>query len=131
MPLADGEVHGFLFENDPRPGAPLRNGYLELRDWDRALSYSTGDGPEFARGRVDARTSPDTVADLILSALPRLPAAQDDPPYVEWYAQLMRLIQEHHNVPIAYADYFDEQRGWEIGWGSGIRHPHPPAPPTT
>ena len=106
------------------------DGYLDLRDWDSAVNYSTGAGPEFAGSRVDASTSPDIVADLILSALPRLPAADDDPLYVEWYANLMRLIEEHHSLPIAYADDFDEQPGWEIGWGSGIRHPHPPALPT-
>jgi len=104
------------------------NGYLELRDWDSALTYSTGAGKEFAGSQVDASTSPDVVADLILSALPRIPAAEDDPRYVEWYASLMRLVEEHRSLPIAYADYFDEGPGWEIGWGSGNRHPHPPAP---
>jgi O-acetyl-ADP-ribose deacetylase len=66
------------------------DGYLDLRDWDSAVNYSTGDGTQFAGSRVDASTSPDAVADLILSALPRLPAAEDDPVYVEWYARLMR-----------------------------------------
>jgi hypothetical protein len=103
-------------------------GYLGLRDWDSAVIYSTGGGTEFADSRVDASTSPDVVADLILSALPSLPAAEDDPVYVEWYAGLMRLVEEHHSLPIAYADYFDEKPGWEIGWGSGIRYPHPPPP---
>ncbi len=41
----------------------------------------------------------------------------------------MRLVEEHDALPIAYADYFDEEPGWEIGWGSGIRYPHPPPPP--
>jgi hypothetical protein len=102
------------------------NGYLELRDRDNAVNYSTGAGREFAGSRVEASTSPDVVADLILSALPRLPAAEDDPRYVEWYASLMRLVEEHHSLPIAYADDFDGRPGWEIGWGSGIRHPDPP-----
>ena len=104
------------------------DGYLELRDWDSAVSYSTGDGTEFAGGRVDTSTSPDVVADLILSALPRLPAAADDPVYVEWYVRLMRLVEEQHSLPIAYADYFDVNPGWEIGSDSGIRYPHPPPP---
>ena len=106
------------------------DGSLDLRDWDSAVNYSTADGTEFAGSRVDASTSPDIVADLILSTVPRLPAADDDPLYVEWYANLMRLVEEHHGLPIAYADYFDEKPGWEIGWENGIRHPHPPAPPT-
>ena len=105
------------------------HGYLELRDWDSAVNYSTGGGTEFAGGRVDATTSPDAVADLILSGLPRLRAAEDDPVYVEWYANLIRLVEEHHSLPIAYAnEYFDVDPGWEIGWGSGIRYPHPPPP---
>jgi ligand-binding sensor domain-containing protein len=45
-----------------------KDGYLELHDWDSAVNYSTGGGTEFAGGRVDASTSPDVVADLILSA---------------------------------------------------------------
>jgi hypothetical protein len=104
------------------------DGYLDLRDWDSAVKYSTGDGVEFADSRVDASTSADVVADLILSGLPRLSAAEDDPVYVEWYANLMRLVEEHHSLPIAYADYFDVDPGWEIGWDSGIRYPHPPPP---
>jgi hypothetical protein len=106
------------------------DGSVDLRDWDSAVNYSTGGGTEFAGSRVDAGTSPDFVADLILSALPHLAAVDDDPLYVEWYAQLMRLVEEHQSLPIAYADYFDEKPGWEIGWNSRIRHPHPPAPPT-
>jgi O-acetyl-ADP-ribose deacetylase len=105
------------------------NGYLEIRDWDRAVNYTTGSRTEFAGSRVDVSTSPDVVADLIRSGLPRLLAAEDDPLYVEWYAKLMRLVEEHGDLPIAYADYFDEKPGWEIGWGSGIRYPHPPPPP--
>ena len=63
------------------------DGSVDLRDWDSAVNYSTGGGTEFAGSRVDASTSPDIVADLILSALPRLAAVDDDPLYVEWYAQ--------------------------------------------
>jgi hypothetical protein len=33
-------------------------------------------------------------------------------------------------APIAYDDYYsDHRQGWEVGSGSGIRHPLPPAPP--
>jgi hypothetical protein len=109
-------------------GFQTEDGYLELRDWDSAVNYSTGGGTEFAGSLVDISTSPDIVADLILSALPRFSAARDGPAYVEWYAGLMQLVEEHHSLPIAYADYFDADRGWEIGWGSGIRYPHPPPP---
>lgn len=98
-------------------------------DRDRAVSYSTGAGREFAGGRVDVSTSPDAVADLILAALPHLPAAEDDRPYADWYAGLLRLVDEHDSLPVAYADYFDDDPGWEIGWGSAIRYPPPPPAP--
>jgi len=58
-------------------------GYLQLRDWESAVNYSTGGGTKFAGARVDASTIPDVVADLILSSLPRLVAAGDDPVYVD------------------------------------------------
>lgn len=95
-------------------------------DQDGTLRYTTGSGREFAGARVDAGTGPDAVADLILAALPGLAASEDDPAYAEWYAGLLRLAGEHDALPVAYADYFDSDPGWEIGWGSGIRYPHPP-----
>jgi O-acetyl-ADP-ribose deacetylase (regulator of RNase III) len=106
------------------------NGHLGLRDRDGAVTYTTGSGGEFAGRQVDVNTNPDVVADLILSGLPHLVAAADDPLYVEWYDRLMRIVGEHDSLPIAYADYFNDESGWEIGWGSGIRYPHPPPPPT-
>jgi O-acetyl-ADP-ribose deacetylase len=108
----------------------IHHGYLELRPGGSAVKYTTGSGRKFADSWVDVSTSPDVVAELILSGLPRLFAAEDDPLYVEWYARLMRLVEEHDSLPIAYADYFDDEHGWEIGWGSGIRYPQPPPPPT-
>ena len=35
-------------------------------------------------------------------------------------SDLMRLVESAGMPPIAYADYFDHDKGWEIGWGSGI-----------
>jgi len=74
-------------------------------------------------------TSPELVADLILNAMPEAPRSADDAEYVPRFADLMRLVERAGMLPIAYADYFDHDKGWEIGWGSGIRHPHPPVPP--
>ena len=93
------------------------------------LRYSTGAFTEFAGGDVTVTTSPDTVADLILAALPGIAPTGDDPAYVAWYADLMRHVERAGRPPVAYADYFDDTAGWEIGWGSGVRHPHPPEPP--
>ena len=67
---------------------------------------------------------------LILNALPEAAPSADDPAYVSWFTELMRLVESAGVPPIAYADYFDHDEGWEVGWGSGIRHPHPPAPPS-
>lgn len=102
------------------------SGSVTLRDWDRALNYSTGGGSEFAGGRVTVAVSPEVVADVILAALPELSPQNADPSYEQWYGELMELVEQHGGLPIAYADYFDGEDGWEIGWGSGIRHRYPP-----
>ncbi|MFZ0530580.1 MAG: hypothetical protein WAL91_08600, partial [Propionicimonas sp.] len=65
----------------------------------------------------------------ILAALPGLTATRDDPAYVAWFTDLMVLVERESRPPVVYADYFDDVAGWEIGWGSGLHHPHPPAPP--
>ena len=105
------------------------DGYPDLRDWDQAITYTTGTGTEFAGTTVTVTTSPDEVADTILEAMPRVQTAYPDPEYVRWYDELTRLVERHNALPIAYADYFDSIPGWEVGWGSGLRHKHPPAPP--
>ncbi len=94
----------------------------------RDLSYTTGAGTEFADARVAVTTSPEEVADIILAALPGLDPRTRDPEYVQWYEELMHLVEQHGGLPIAFADYFDAAAGWEVGWGSGIRHRHPPGP---
>ena len=49
-----------------------------------------------------------------------------DPAYAAWYARLMRLVAEHDRLPVAYSDSYEQQPGWEIGWGSDIRIDEPP-----
>jgi O-acetyl-ADP-ribose deacetylase (regulator of RNase III) len=105
-------------------------GFRGVRDDQAAITYTTGGLTEFASGEVTVTTSPETVADLILNALPDAAPTADDPAYVSWFADLMQLVESCGAPPIAYAEYFDEDKGWEVGWGSGIRHPHPPIPPT-
>jgi O-acetyl-ADP-ribose deacetylase len=105
------------------------DGFLAVRDYQSAIMYSTGGLTDFAGGEVTVATSPETVADLILNALPEAAPTADDPAYVSWFADLMQLVERAERAPIAYADYFDDDEGWEVGWGSGIRHPHPPPPP--
>lgn len=89
------------------------------------LSYTTGNETNVAGMDVTAATLPDTLADHLLTLTPDLePAA--DPAYVAWYRDLMALVEEKYQLPIAFADYFDDADGWEVGWGSGVRVPHPP-----
>ena len=90
------------------------------------IRYTTGDGTDFADTTVTLTTSPDEVADAILAAQPTFSATYRDPAYARWYEDLMELVERHCALPVAYADYFDAGPGWEVGWGSGIRHPHPP-----
>ena len=90
------------------------------------LRYTTGDLTRFAGGEVTRATSSEEVADLILAQWPGIAATHDDPAYVEWYAGLLSRVEEAGRLPLASADYFDDSAGWEIGWGSGDRYPHPP-----
>jgi hypothetical protein len=64
-----------------------------------------------------------------LTALPEAAPTADDPDYVSWFADLMRLVERIGRPPISYDDYSDHSDGWEVGSGSGIRHPHPPVLP--
>ena len=111
--------------DNPHPA----NGSAAAPERDHRITYTTGSGTQFAGGQVTVTTSPDTVADMMLSVLPTLSLDRRDPGYVRWYEQLMELVEREGVLPIAYADYFDAAPGWEIGWGSGVRHPHPPANP--
>lgn len=105
--------------------------YPHVTNWDAALKYSTGGLTEFAGGEVSVATPPETVADLILRAMPGRASTGSDPTYVSWFADLLRRVESTGQLPIAYADYFDASEGWEIGWGTGIRHPRPPRPADT
>lgn len=92
----------------------------------RSVGYSTAGGLEFAGSAVTATTSPETFADLILRALPGLvPAA--DPRYAAWYSELIDVIKEHDELPVALSDSHAPKPCWEIGWGSDVRFPEPPA----
>jgi len=102
-------------------------------DLDSALWYTTSGFTKFAGGEVTVVSTPDAVADLILNALPEMAPSQDDPAYVSWFADLVSLVEHQpspsRRIPVAYDDYFDASKGWEIGCGSGIRYPHPPKAP--
>ncbi len=92
-----------------------------------SIPYTSGAESAFADGAVDAMSSPGEVADLVLRAMPRLRPDADDPRYVAWYDGLVALVEPRHELPVSFADGFDDTEGWEIGWGSGIRYPAPPS----
>lgn len=95
----------------------------------RSVGYSTAGGLEFAGTEVTATTSPETFADLIVRVLPGLTSAKD-PEYAAWYSELIDVVKEHDELPVAFSDSPASEPGWEIGWGSHVRHPEPPEAPT-
>ncbi|MFC8683115.1 O-acetyl-ADP-ribose deacetylase [Microbacterium ureisolvens] len=124
-----------------------RRGYHTLRAWtgvapsglfwravltdaahpdDPAIHYTSGNEAQFAAGTVDAMSTPREAAELIRGALPRLEVTNDAPDYAAWFAGLLAAVEPEHALPVAFADYFDDSEGWEIGWGSGLRYPKPP-----
>lgn len=101
------------------------DGYGDLRDFDAAFRYTTASEFEVAGERVDAATTASELAARIVPLLPD-PGVGPDPDYVAWYGAMMDLVRSNHALPIAYADYFDNEDGWEVGWGSGKRIQAPP-----
>ena len=102
----------------------------DWNDWGGAgtIVYSTGAGVEFASGEVSIVTTPESVADLMLSRLPDARPSADDPDYVAWFRDLLRVLDEQHGLPVSYADYYTPKPGWYVGWGDD-RLPDPPAVP--
>ena len=100
-----------------------QHGFPDVRNHEAAITYSTGGLTEFAGGEVTVATSPETVADLILNALPEAGPTADDRDYVSWFADLMQLVESTGMPPIAYADYFEDER---MGGRLGQRNPAPP-----
>ena len=85
---------------------------------DRVFRYTSGAEFEVAGEPVDATTTPSEVADRILAALSD-PGIGPDPAYAAWYAELLGLVRRHHTVPIAYADYFDDEPAGRSAGGAG------------
>ena len=110
------------------PRTTESRGHSSSQEHARVFRYTSGTELEVAGEPVDAATTPSEVADRILASVSD-PGVARDPAYAEWYADLLALVRRHRTVPIAYADYFDDEPGWEIGWCTGRRFPAPPPPP--
>jgi O-acetyl-ADP-ribose deacetylase len=97
----------------PRPGlggaGMWRVTITAADDLNDSIRYSIGALTEFASGEVNITTSPETVADLILNALPEAAPTADDPEYVSWFADLMQLVESTGRPPISYDDYSDHR----------------------
>jgi O-acetyl-ADP-ribose deacetylase (regulator of RNase III) len=94
----------------------------------RSVGYSTAGGLQFIGAEVTATTPPEAFADLIVAALPGL-APADDARYAAWYSELLDVVNDQDELPVAFSDSHAEQPGWEIGWGSDVRFPEPPEAP--
>lgn len=102
-------------------------GSVEEEAGRRELSWSTGNGTDVVGLDVTASTTPDAVADALVAALPAFGRTWRDWTYAGWYAELLALVERERRLPISFADWFDASSGWEVGWGSGVRFPAPPA----
>jgi len=111
------------WDNDSQFGAPF-----EPRE---SCLYSTAAKDVFNNHvQFPSDVSCTTVAEALLAEMPSLQRtalrATGNEEYVCWYAQLASQVHGLSDLPIAYADYFDDTDGWAIGWGSRQRIPHPP-----
>lgn len=121
------------------PGA-----FDDPRDHGRVLSYSTADGPmvgarysaaedTMSGGQeITAASTPTEAAALILRHVGNPDPEPVHPRYTAWFASLIAEVETATStsgqaLPVAYADGLDDREGWELGWGSGQRHPAPPS----
>jgi hypothetical protein len=101
--------------------------YPEPEDEAACVRYSSADGNEFTGVHLGHDADATLVAALILVNLPDLLPADSDAQYLQWYRSMMEQVRSVEDVPVAYADYFDDGKGWELGWGSGRYYPAPPS----
>ncbi len=91
------------------------------------IGYSSSAGSDFLGRTVDLSATADTVAEVILGALPTATARADDTDYADWFAGLLARVEELIQLPIAYADFPLNTDGWDVG---GTVYPPPPPPRT-
>jgi len=127
------ELHRHGFEGvRVRPGMSPSGMYwrITISAGDRELHYSTGSTTEVLDQEVTLTTPISDIADHLAAYLE--PAITRNPNNVSWFVGLHDIVRTHDAVPIAYADYFDDTQGWEIGWVAGSDTPsRPPDRPQT
>ncbi|MDI3331026.1 MAG: macro domain-containing protein [Micrococcus sp.] len=114
----------------------LRNGdpdsFHDPRDEERVLYYSTADEAVVGEREVTAWTTPAEAAAVILERVGSRGPEHEPSQYARWFGSLLAEVEratyeDGQGLPVAYADDRDERQGWELGWGSGRRHPAPPS----
>jgi len=114
-----------VFEEPPVSGPGLATGQGS-GDGDERIGYSSASHNEFMGVEVQADRDAHHVAALIRAGLPSLRVTTSDSEYVRWFAGLLNQVRTFDDLPVAYADYFDVSKGWEIGWCSRRYYPQPP-----
>lgn len=99
---------------------------LEPDDDAECIRYSTAADNEFLSFDFHPRDSVDLLLGLIVAGLPSLRVSAEETEYTRWFAGLSEQVVSWEDLPVAYADYFDSTKGWEIGWGSDRFYPGPP-----
>lgn len=82
----------------------------------RVISWTSGNSPEFAGRVMTPRTTPEDVADHVLTLLPADTLHGEDTDYTRWYAELLAQCERRQTVPVAYSDSWTPH-GWQIGFG--------------
>lgn len=90
-----------------------------------AISWSSGSGPEYSGLVLTRRTTPDDVADHVLTLLAEDILRGADMTYIRWYACLLAECERLDRLPVAFSD--SGPHGWQVGWG-GNDFASPPPP---
>jgi O-acetyl-ADP-ribose deacetylase (regulator of RNase III) len=89
------------------------------------INYSSSQGSDFMGHTVDLSATADSVADVILEAMPTAVSNADDTEYADWFAGLLARVEELIQLPIAYADFPLQTDGWDVGGTDYLAPPRP------
>ncbi|CAN7240993.1 hypothetical protein [Knoellia sp. LjRoot47] len=104
------------------PADPLGRTVLTGSD---ALSWTSGDSPQFAGLVTSSHTTRDDIAEIVTERLGERALGGEDPAYAAWYAGLLAASEAAGTVPVAFSDAW-EPHGWTIGFGGPEFEPPPP-----
>ncbi|MGD6978699.1 MULTISPECIES: macro domain-containing protein [Citricoccus] len=113
-----------------RPGDPTP--FDTPRDGMRVLRYSTVDRAMVGGREVTAGTTPAEAAAVILDQVGNPDPEPVHPRYTAWFASLIAEVETATSatgqaLPVDHSEDVDDRGSWELGPGSGRRHPAPPS----